>query len=154
MTQEQIFPSPQAFSVTIKPKKQRVFNIAQLTLRILVPLFTLGATITTFKSDQTIEMPFGMSFHASYSYSSAIRYRTQLFKIVLQKRHEMCLSVCACFCMNKIYMRMNSIYVFWFHEVYIQFHKNYRTWTNYLEYLKHVPNDDNVSHCKCKNSFM
>ncbi|KAK1387774.1 hypothetical protein POM88_015952 [Heracleum sosnowskyi] len=75
MTREQIFPSPQALSLTRKPKNQRVFNIAQLVLRVLVPSFTLAATIETLKSDQTVQTPFGISFSASYTYSAAMRYQ-------------------------------------------------------------------------------
>lgn len=89
MTQEQNFPSPQALSL----KKQRVFNIVQLVLRVLVPLLTLAATIATLKSDQTIDMGFGLSFHANYAYSSAIRYQTQFFPFLFKKSQEVC--VCA-----------------------------------------------------------
>ncbi|XP_074381948.1 CASP-like protein 1F2 [Apium graveolens] len=75
MTQEQSVPSPQALSLTTKPVKQRVFNIAQFVLRVLVPFFTLAATIVTLKSGQTIQTEFGFSFTASYKFSSAIRYQ-------------------------------------------------------------------------------
>lgn len=127
MTQEQIFPSPEELSLTTKPKNQRIFNIAQLVLRILVPLFTLAATIATLKSDQTYKLLFGMSFRASYTYSSATRYPTQFFRITLEKSQEMCVLVCVC-CMN-------SFSLFWFHEIYVQSHNNDRPWTIVVSFL-------------------
>ncbi|XP_017225411.1 CASP-like protein 1F2 [Daucus carota subsp. sativus] len=113
MTQEQVFPSPETTSLSEKPKNHRIFIIAQLILRALVPLFTLAAIIRTITSAQITMVPDGGSFGARYSYSSALRYMVIADIVVGVSCFLSLILVFVCFIYPKWNIRIkNYVYIF------------------------------------------